>query len=125
MNNDDRPKFSVVSNDGEAASELGALTDLVLDERDGSPDFMAGFFTGAIVTQLQQTALASMEFDQLHPMPAAKSHLSVVGRVADYFKASVKFEVMSDDAEMVWCSFSNKRATIHVVPFPHSGKKNE
>lgn len=127
MSNDDRPKFSVVSNDDLEVSELGVLTrKLVLDEGDGSEEFMAGIYVGTIVTQLQQAAFASFAFDQMHPMPAPKSHLHVVERVAEYFKASMAVEAMEDDDQMVWCSFSNKRSTIRVVQFPNrTGKNNE
>lgn len=116
MSNDDRPKFSVVENDAPEVGEHGVLTRmLVLDDGDGSPDFMAGIYVGTIITQLQQAQFAGMEYDQLHPMPAARSHLEVVKRVASYMKASVEFEDMSEDEEMVWCCFCNKRATIQVV----------
>jgi hypothetical protein len=116
MSNDDRPKFSVVSNDDIEVSDLGVLTRRVtLDEEDGSLDFMAGIYVGTIITQLQQARFAGMEYDQLHPMPAAKSHLKVVERMAEHFRATVEFEQMTEDSEMVWCSFENKRITMAVV----------
>jgi hypothetical protein len=127
MSNDDRPKFTVVSTDDLDVSEMGVLTRmLVLNEEDGSEEFMAGIYVGTIVTQLQQAAFASFELDQLHPMPAPKSHLHVVERVAEYFKASMAVEEMEDDAQMVWCSFRKKRSSIRVVQFPNrTGKTNE
>lgn len=127
MSNDDRPTFTVVSNEELQVSELGVLTrQLVLNEEDGSEEFMAGIYIGTIVTQLQQAAFASFDFDQIHPMPAPKSHLHVVERVAEYFKASLVVEAMEDDDQMAWCSFRKKRSTIRVVQFPdRTGKTNE
>jgi hypothetical protein len=126
MSNDDRPKFSVVSNDDIEVNEHGVLTRrVVLDEQDGSADFMAGIYVGTIITQLQQAKFAGMEFDQLHPMPAAKSHLEVLRRMADHYQAVVEFEPMTEDEEMVWCNFVNKRATIKVVSFPKNRNKEE
>jgi hypothetical protein len=123
MSNDDRPKFTVVSTDDIDVSENGVLTRMVvLDEEDGSADFMAGIYVGTIVTHLQQAKFAGMEYDQLHPMPAAKSHLEALRRMADHFQAVVETEPNSEDEEMVWCNFVNKRATIKVVSFP---KKQE
>ncbi len=126
MSDDDRPKFRVVSNDDVEVSKKGILTrELALGELDGNADFMAGIYVGVIISQLQQAGFASIEYDQLHPMPAAKTHLHVVERIAAMYKASLEHEAMSDDDEMVWCSFKTKRSTIRVVPISNNRKNDE
>lgn len=116
MSNDDRPKLTVVSNDDIEVDENGVLTRrLVLDEFDGSDDFIGGIYVGTIITQLQQCKWSGMELDQLHPMPANRKHVHIVERIAQHFKASVTIEPYEDDADMVWCSFEAKRNTMRVV----------
>jgi hypothetical protein len=120
MSNDDRPKFSVVSNDTPEIDENGVLArQLVLGDIDGTGEFMAGIYIGAIIAQLQQAKFAGMELDQLHPMPAPKTHLHVVERVVEFFKAHVEVESCEDDEGMVWCSFADKRTMMHVVQSPN------